>query len=42
MLSVSLEDDEIVNLLDPFSPGTPLHPLSYESVADEDYDAMSG
>ena len=43
VFSVSPEDDEIVNLLDPFSPdhsSTSTVSLSYESVDDEDYDEL--
>ena len=42
VFSVSPEDDEIVNLSDPFSPddSTPTVSLSYESVNDEDYDEL--
>ena len=43
MFSVSPEDDEIINLSDPFSPdhsSTPTVSLSYESVDDEYYDEL--
>ena len=43
VFSVSPEDDEIVNLSDPFSPdlySTPTVSLTYESVDDEDYDEL--